>query len=209
MTRAYNVVDADGHILEPLDLWDKYIDPKFRERGPRSSSTRTARKRLERRRQAVGNPARHRQHRRGRRAAGRSSSRRLKYPRGAKAGSTRTRASPTWTPTASTPPSSIRASACSPARSRTRTSPPRRAVPTTAGSPITASRIPTACSASRCCRCSRSIWRSTRCASPTKSSASGRLPPAEPVSRQQDDQRPDVRAVLGRGRGSRFLDRLP
>src|SRR5689334_4768377 len=28
MTRAYNVVDADGHILEPLDLWDKYIDPK-------------------------------------------------------------------------------------------------------------------------------------------------------------------------------------
>ena len=35
MTRAYNVVDADGHILEPLDLWDKYIDPEFRERRPR------------------------------------------------------------------------------------------------------------------------------------------------------------------------------
>ena len=35
MTRAYNVVDADGHILEPLDLWDKYIDPKFRDRAPR------------------------------------------------------------------------------------------------------------------------------------------------------------------------------
>ena len=29
MTRAYNVVDADGHILEPLDLWDKYIDPEY------------------------------------------------------------------------------------------------------------------------------------------------------------------------------------
>ena len=28
MTRAYNVVDADGHILEPLDLWDNYIDPE-------------------------------------------------------------------------------------------------------------------------------------------------------------------------------------
>jgi hypothetical protein len=27
MGRAYNVIDADGHILEPLDLWDKYIDP--------------------------------------------------------------------------------------------------------------------------------------------------------------------------------------
>ena len=24
MTRAYNVVDADGHILEAFDLWDKY-----------------------------------------------------------------------------------------------------------------------------------------------------------------------------------------
>src|SRR5258707_5926331 len=35
MTRAYNVVDADGHILEPLDLWNNYIDPKFRDRAPR------------------------------------------------------------------------------------------------------------------------------------------------------------------------------
>ena len=35
MTRAYNVIDADGHILEPLDLWDHYIDPKFRDRAPR------------------------------------------------------------------------------------------------------------------------------------------------------------------------------
>src|SRR3984893_4107893 len=35
MTRAYNVVDADGPILEPLDLWDKYMDPAFRDRAPR------------------------------------------------------------------------------------------------------------------------------------------------------------------------------
>jgi hypothetical protein len=28
MTRAYNVVDADGHILEPLDLWDTYMSPE-------------------------------------------------------------------------------------------------------------------------------------------------------------------------------------
>jgi predicted TIM-barrel fold metal-dependent hydrolase len=35
MTRAYNVVDADGHILEPLDLWTSYIDPSFRDRAPR------------------------------------------------------------------------------------------------------------------------------------------------------------------------------
>ena len=34
MARTYNVVDADGHILEPLDLWDQYMDPKFRDRAP-------------------------------------------------------------------------------------------------------------------------------------------------------------------------------
>jgi predicted TIM-barrel fold metal-dependent hydrolase len=35
MTRVYNVIDADGHILEPLDLWDRYMDPHFRDRAPR------------------------------------------------------------------------------------------------------------------------------------------------------------------------------
>jgi predicted TIM-barrel fold metal-dependent hydrolase len=35
MSRVYNVIDADGHILEPLDLWDKYMDPKYRDRAPR------------------------------------------------------------------------------------------------------------------------------------------------------------------------------
>ena len=35
MSRVYNVIDADGHILEPLDLWDKYMDLKFRDRAPR------------------------------------------------------------------------------------------------------------------------------------------------------------------------------
>ena len=35
MTRAYNVVDADGHILEPADLWNTYMDPEFRGRRPR------------------------------------------------------------------------------------------------------------------------------------------------------------------------------
>jgi predicted TIM-barrel fold metal-dependent hydrolase len=35
MTRAYNVIDADGHILEPLSLWNDYMDPAFRDRAPR------------------------------------------------------------------------------------------------------------------------------------------------------------------------------
>ena len=40
MARTYNVIDADGHVLEPIDIWDKYIDPAFRERlrqGPGGS----------------------------------------------------------------------------------------------------------------------------------------------------------------------------
>jgi len=28
-------VDADGHILEPPDLWENYIDPKYRDRALR------------------------------------------------------------------------------------------------------------------------------------------------------------------------------
>jgi hypothetical protein len=35
MTRTYNVIDADGHILEPLSLWTDYMDPAFRDRAPR------------------------------------------------------------------------------------------------------------------------------------------------------------------------------
>src|SRR5271156_4984326 len=29
------VIDCDGHILEPPDLWEGYIDPKYRERAMR------------------------------------------------------------------------------------------------------------------------------------------------------------------------------
>ena len=32
MGRDYKVIDADGHILEPVDLWDNYMDPKYRVR---------------------------------------------------------------------------------------------------------------------------------------------------------------------------------
>ena len=34
MSRTYNVVDADGHVLEPLDVWDQYMDPAYRPRAP-------------------------------------------------------------------------------------------------------------------------------------------------------------------------------
>src|SRR5215469_8613072 len=35
MARAYDVIDSDGHILEPLNLWENYIEPAFRDRAPR------------------------------------------------------------------------------------------------------------------------------------------------------------------------------
>src|SRR5467141_1048415 len=35
MPRTYNVIDADGHVLEPVDMFDKYMDPGYRERAPR------------------------------------------------------------------------------------------------------------------------------------------------------------------------------
>ena len=54
MGRAYNVVDADGHILEPLDLWDKYIDPKFRDRAPRIVKGENGKERLVIEEHAVG-----------------------------------------------------------------------------------------------------------------------------------------------------------
>jgi uncharacterized protein len=35
MARVYRVIDADGHVLEPPDLWENYIEPKFREGCPK------------------------------------------------------------------------------------------------------------------------------------------------------------------------------
>src|SRR5207237_1118199 len=46
MGRAYNVVDADGHVLEPLDLWDNYMEPKFRDRAPRLIKDKDGKERL-------------------------------------------------------------------------------------------------------------------------------------------------------------------
>lgn len=28
-------VDADGHLLEPPDLWERYLEPKYRDRAVR------------------------------------------------------------------------------------------------------------------------------------------------------------------------------
>src|SRR6266478_6332155 len=34
MSRNYNIIDSDGHVLEPPDFWEEYIDPKYRGRTP-------------------------------------------------------------------------------------------------------------------------------------------------------------------------------
>ena len=46
MTRAYNVIDPDGHVLEPRTLWNDYIDPAFRDRAPRLFVDKDGKERL-------------------------------------------------------------------------------------------------------------------------------------------------------------------
>jgi predicted TIM-barrel fold metal-dependent hydrolase len=35
MKQGFKIIDSDMHIMEPMDLWDKYIDAKFRDHAPR------------------------------------------------------------------------------------------------------------------------------------------------------------------------------
>ncbi len=56
MTRTYKIIDADGHILEPLDLWDRYMDPAYRERAPRMILDDNGKERLLLEGQILGNP---------------------------------------------------------------------------------------------------------------------------------------------------------
>jgi uncharacterized protein len=46
MGRAYNVIDADGHILEPLDLWQRYMDPAYRDQAPSTMVDQNGKTRL-------------------------------------------------------------------------------------------------------------------------------------------------------------------
>src|SRR6266853_275425 len=56
VTHSYQAIDADGHILEPLDLWDHYIDPKFHERRPRFLIDENGKERLGVEGKLLGNP---------------------------------------------------------------------------------------------------------------------------------------------------------
>src|SRR5271154_2195909 len=54
MGRAYNVIDADGHILQSLELWNQNIDPAFRDRAPPIVKGENGKERLVIEEQAVG-----------------------------------------------------------------------------------------------------------------------------------------------------------
>ena len=32
---GFKAIDSDMHLVEPLDLWQRYIDPAFRDRAPK------------------------------------------------------------------------------------------------------------------------------------------------------------------------------
>ena len=34
MLNGYKIIDADSHVIEPHEMWEKYLDPKFREFAP-------------------------------------------------------------------------------------------------------------------------------------------------------------------------------
>src|SRR5262245_8868657 len=44
MKSGFKVMDSDMHLREPRDLWDKYMEPEWRERAPRvlSSTARSS-----------------------------------------------------------------------------------------------------------------------------------------------------------------------
>ena len=37
---GFRMIDAEMHVMEPVDLWQRYIDPEFRDRAPRRLSDR-------------------------------------------------------------------------------------------------------------------------------------------------------------------------
>ncbi len=56
MGRTYHVIDADGHVLEPLDLWDHYMDPAYRDRAPQLFVDTDGKERLRLEGKVLGGP---------------------------------------------------------------------------------------------------------------------------------------------------------
>jgi predicted TIM-barrel fold metal-dependent hydrolase len=56
MAQTYRVIDADGHVLEPVDLWHQYMDPAYRDRAPRLFVDHDGKERLRVEDQVIGGP---------------------------------------------------------------------------------------------------------------------------------------------------------
>jgi uncharacterized protein len=56
MGRTYKIIDADGHILEPVDIWDNYMEPAYRERAPRLFVDKDGKERLRVEDKVLGGP---------------------------------------------------------------------------------------------------------------------------------------------------------
>ena len=56
MGRTYNVIDADGHVLEPVDIWEKYMDPAYRDRAPKIIVDKDGKERLNVEGKILGSP---------------------------------------------------------------------------------------------------------------------------------------------------------
>jgi hypothetical protein len=56
MGRTYHVIDADGHVLEPPDLWDHYLDPAYRDRAPQLFIDTDGKERLRLEGKVLGGP---------------------------------------------------------------------------------------------------------------------------------------------------------
>ena len=56
MSRTYNVIDSDGHVLEPPDFWRAYIDPRYRDRAPELFVDTDGRERLRVEGKVLGGP---------------------------------------------------------------------------------------------------------------------------------------------------------
>jgi hypothetical protein len=39
---GFRVLDSDIHVIEPRDLWARYLDPAFRDRAPTAPTERSA-----------------------------------------------------------------------------------------------------------------------------------------------------------------------
>ena len=40
---GFKILDSDMHIMEPPDLWERYIDSKYRDRAPRGVTSHNVR----------------------------------------------------------------------------------------------------------------------------------------------------------------------